>query len=153
MDNEAVYKSDINDLKKEFEDSRRNYDKEKMRNADLENQLGALDKEMKFKIQLLESEIQEEKNKNKIDFNAIERKLQNDYENRLVTEMEGLRRVYEEQTEKAKNEYMLVHSKKLTELQEDLSRERSNAMSGKAELEDFKSRLERSKSVINQLES
>ena len=77
-----MYKSDINDLKKEFEESRRNYDNEKMRNAELENQLGALEKEMKFKIQLLETEIQEERSKNKIDFNAIERKLQNDYENR-----------------------------------------------------------------------
>ena len=55
-----------------------------MRNAELENQLGALDKEMKFKIQLLETEIQEEKNKNKFDFNTIERKLQNDYENRFL---------------------------------------------------------------------
>ena len=77
-----MYKSDINDLKKEFEESRRNYDNEKMRNAELENQLGALEKDMKFKIQLLETEIQEERNRNKIDFNAIERKLQNDYENR-----------------------------------------------------------------------
>lgn len=101
-----------------------------MRNAELENQLGALDKEMKFKIQLLEAEIQEERSKNKFDFNAIERKLQNDYENRywwdisislfpvnltfrLGSEMESLRRVYEEQTEKAKNEYMLVHSDKV----------------------------------------
>ena len=82
LSHHQVYKSDINDLKKEFEESRRNYDKEKMKNAELENQLGALDKEMKFKIQLLETEIQEERSKNKIDFNAIERKLQNDYENR-----------------------------------------------------------------------
>ena len=82
LSHHQVYKSDINDLKKEFEESRRNFDKEKMRNAELENQLGALDKEMKFKIQLLEAEIQEERSKNKFDFNAIERKLQNDYENR-----------------------------------------------------------------------
>ena len=82
LSHHQVYKSDINDLKKEFEESRRNFDKEKMRNAELENQLGALDKEMKFKIQLLEAEIQEERSKNKFDFNAIETKLQNDYENR-----------------------------------------------------------------------
>ena len=82
LSHHQVYKSDINDLKKEFEESRRNFDKEKMRNAELENQLGALDKEMKFKIQLLEAEIQEERSRNKFDFNAIETKLQNDYENR-----------------------------------------------------------------------
>ena len=37
-----------------------------MRNAELENQLGALDKEMKFKIQVLETEIQEERSKGRI---------------------------------------------------------------------------------------
>ena len=62
--------------------SRRNYDKEKMKNAELENQLGSLDKDLQFKIQLLETELNEEKKRNKIDFNAIDRELKSDYENR-----------------------------------------------------------------------
>ena len=32
---------------------------------------------------------------------------------RLRAEMDSLRKVYEEQTEKAKNEYMMIHSKKV----------------------------------------
>merc|ERR1712241_743546 len=110
MDNEAVYKSDIADLRKELGHSRKSYDKEKMKNADLETQLTTLDQDMKFKIQLLETELQEEKSRNKIDFNAIDRQLKSDYENRLRAEMDSLRKVYEEQTEKAKNEYMMIHS-------------------------------------------
>merc|ERR1712241_357591 len=110
MDNEAVYKSDIADLRKELDRSRKSYDKEKMKNADLETQLTTLDQDMKFKIQLLETELQEEKSRNKIDFNAIDRQLKSDYENRLRAEMDSLRKVYEEQTEKAKNEYMMIHS-------------------------------------------
>ena len=62
--------------------SRKSYDKEKMKNADLETQLTTLDQDMKFKIQLLETELQEEKSRNKIDFNAIDRQLKSDYENR-----------------------------------------------------------------------
>jgi len=153
LDNEAVYKSDISDLKKELDMSRRNYDKEKMKNAELENQLGSLDKDLQFKIQLLETELNEEKKRNKIDFNAIDRELKSDYENRLRSEMENLRRVYGEQTEKAKHEFMHLHSKKLAELQEQLSRERSNAMAGKSELTDWKSRVDQYKAIINQLET
>ena len=77
-----VYKSDIADLRKELDHSRKSYDKEKMKNADLETQLTTLDQDMKFKIQLLETELQEEKSRNKIDFNAIDRQLKSDYENR-----------------------------------------------------------------------
>jgi len=82
LDNEAVYKSDLSDLKKELDSSRKNYDKEKMKNAELENQIATLDKDLKFKIQLLETELKEEKKRNKIDFNAIDRELKSDYENR-----------------------------------------------------------------------
>jgi len=153
LDNEAVYKSDLSDLKKELDSSRKNYDKEKMKNAELENQIATLDKDLKFKIQLLETELKEEKKRNKIDFNAIDRELKSDYENRLRSEMESLRRVYGEQTEKAKHEYMHLHSKKLAELQEQLSKERSNAMAGKSELSDWKSRVDQYKAIINQLET
>jgi len=153
MDNEAVYKSDIADLRKELDHSRKSYDKEKMKNADLETQLTTLDQDMKFKIQLLETELQEEKSRNKIDFNAIDRQLKSDYENRLRAEMDSLRKVYEEQTEKAKNEYMMIHSKKLTELQDQLSRERSGGLASRNELEDWRSRVDQNKAIIQQLES
>merc|ERR1711936_1494672 len=39
MDNEAVYKSDIADLQKELDYIKKNLDREKMKNADLQNQL------------------------------------------------------------------------------------------------------------------
>ena len=82
---------------------------------------------------------------------------------RLRAEMDSLRKVYEEQTEKAKNEYMMIHSKKvikneiirkwkvfflffqLTELQEQLSRERSGGLASRNELEDWRSRVDQNK--------
>lgn len=72
------------DMKKELDGARKNYDKEKMKNADLQNQLAGLDQDMKFKIQILEAELSEERKRNKIDFNAIDQKLKSDYESRYV---------------------------------------------------------------------
>ena len=79
-----VYKSDLLDIKKDLDGVRKNYDKEKMKNADLQNQLAGLDQDMKFKIQMLETELSEEKKRNKIDFTAIDQKMKSDYESRCL---------------------------------------------------------------------
>ena len=79
-----VYKSDLIDIKKDLDGVRKNYDKEKMKNADLQNQLAGLDQDMKFKIQMLETELSEEKKRNKIDFTAIDQKMKSDYESRCL---------------------------------------------------------------------
>jgi len=152
MDNEAVYKSDLVDMKKELDGSRKNYDREKVKNADLKNQLSGLEQDLKFKIQLLETELIEEKKKNKIDFNAIDKKMKSDYETRLSAEMDSLRRVYEEQTEKARNEYMNLHSQKLSNMQEELTMERTKGQASRAEMEDWRARVEQMRGVLSQLE-
>ena len=105
---------------------------------------------MGFQIQLLETELEEERKRNKVDLSALDKELKSDYESRLRAEMASLRRVYEEQTEKAKTEFMYLHSAKvdttavteclmiilfqLSELQSALSTERSSAHSGRTEL-------------------
>merc|ERR1719350_2296813 len=107
---------------------------------------------MKFKIQMLETELNEEKKRNKIDFNAIDQKMKFDYETRLSAEMESLRRVYEEQTEKARSEYMNLHSQKLAKMQEELTVERTNGQASRAEMEDWRARVEQMRGVLSQLE-
>ena len=68
---------------------------------------------MGFQIQLLETELEEERKRNKVDLSALDKELKSDYESRLRAEMASLRRVYEEQTEKAKTEFMYLHSAKV----------------------------------------
>ena len=82
------------DMKKELDGARKNYDKENMKNADLQNQLAGLDQDMKFKIQLLETELIEERMKNKIDFNAIDKKMKSDYETRCWVKKKLLQNAY-----------------------------------------------------------
>ena len=69
-------------MKKELDGSRKTYDREKTKNADLQNKLSGLEQDLKFKIQLLETELIEERKKNKIDLNAIDKKMKSDYETR-----------------------------------------------------------------------
>merc|ERR1719350_379254 len=107
---------------------------------------------MKFKIQMLETELNEEKKRNKIDFNAIDQKMKSDYESRLSAEMDSLRRVYEEQTEKARSEYMNLHSQKLSKMQEELTVERTNGRASRPEMEDWRARVAQMRGVLSQLE-
>ena len=74
-----------------------------------------MEKDMGFQIQVLETELEEERKRNKIDLSALDRELKSDYEAKLRAEMTSLRRVYEEQTEKAKTEFMYLHSAKVTD--------------------------------------
>jgi len=153
MDNENVYKSDIADLQKELEHIKKSLDREKMKNAELEGKVGSMEKNMGFQMQLLQTELEEERKRNKVDLSALDKELKSDYESRLRAEMASLRRVYEEQTEKAKTEFMYLHSAKLSELQSALSTERSSASSGRTELKDWKGRVEQYKSALSNLEA
>ena len=71
---------------------------------------------MGFQMQLLQTELEEERKRNKVDLSALDKELKSDYESRLRAEMASLRRVYEEQTEKAKTEFMYLHSAKVKTL-------------------------------------
>jgi len=153
IENETVYKSDITDLKKELETARKALDREKIRGSELEAKVGSLEQDLKFKLQLLETELEEERKRSKFDFAAIDKELKSEYENRLRKELEKLRKMYYDQTEKAKNEFMYLHSNKLAELQEMLSAERSANSGSKEEIKEWSARLEQYKRTISELET
>jgi len=153
IENETVYKSDITDLKKELDSSKRLLDGERLRRSELEGKLKSMEQDMKFKMQVLETELQEERKSKQFDFASIDRELKSEYEKRLRAELVKLRKMYEEQTEKAKNEFMYLHSNKLAELQEVLSAERASNSGARGEIKEWSSRLEQYKRTISQLES
>ena len=65
-----------------MEAARRTLDREKIRGSELESKLGSLEQDMKFKMQVLETELQEERKRNKFDFASIDRELKMEYEKR-----------------------------------------------------------------------
>ena len=65
-----------------MEAARRTLDREKIRGSELESKLGSLEQDLKFKMQVLETELQEERKRNKFDFASIDRELKMEYEKR-----------------------------------------------------------------------
>ena len=46
--------------------------------------VSSMEKDMGFQIQLLETELEEERKRNKIDLSALDMELKSDYESRLI---------------------------------------------------------------------
>jgi len=149
---ETILGKEVDKYRLEMDTARKGLDREKMRSGELEAKLRSLDQELGFKIQVMEKELAEERKKNTFDISAIDLKLKGEYEARLKGELKKLRKMYEEHTEKAKNEYMTVHSRKLAELQELLNRERSSNNGAAIELQDVLARVEEYKRIIAELE-
>merc|ERR1719278_2091040 len=153
IQNESVYKSDISDLQSELEAMRKALDRERIRGGELEAKLASLDQDMAFQLQLKNTELEEERKRNHVDFSAIDTQMKSEYEKRLKAELMKLRRMYEEETEKAKQEFMYLHSSKVEELQEQLSRERSSNSSIVAEMKGILEKMDQFKRTIARLEN
>ena len=61
-----------------------------------------MDEELKFKIQLLESQLEEVRTRKEVEITEIDGKLQNEYEDKLQKALTDLRDVYESQMEQNK---------------------------------------------------
>jgi len=149
----GVYKSDVSDLQSELEAMRKALDRERIRGGELEAKLASLDQDMAFQLQLKNTELEEERKRNHVDFSAIDTQMKSEYEKRLKAELVKLRRMYEEETEKAKREFMYLHSSKVEELQEQLSRERSNNSGIVAEMKGILEKMDQFKRTIARLEN
>jgi len=149
---ERLLSKEVGKLKVDLSSSLKNLDKEKMRNAELEARMKRIEEEMRFNVQIVEKELVEERKKNNIDLSALDNKLKLEYESRFKAELKKLRKIYEDNTEKARAEYMTVHSRKLTELQEQLNMERSDNNSAGFQLQDVLARISGMKKRISELE-
>merc|ERR1712109_210101 len=82
-------------LREKLAEAKRNLDEESLKSADLENTCARLDEDLKFKMQLLEKQLQEVKNRKEIEITERDGQLQEEYEDRLQKAFEELREVYD----------------------------------------------------------
>merc|ERR1712176_1507182 len=82
---------EIQSLRDKLNEAKRNLDEEQIKSADLENTCARLEEDLKFKLQLLEKELVEVKNRKTIEIEQIDGKLQEEYEDRLQKALEELR--------------------------------------------------------------
>merc|ERR1712154_69914 len=91
---------------------------ERNRSSDLASRLESLERELWFKIKVLNGELEIEREKSlsqtKIDISAVDQRIKGEYASRLQEELQILRRVYEQHMEKNKEYLEMRYQKKVT---------------------------------------
>ena len=89
-------------LRKKLDENKKLLDEELFNKANLEDQCKRMDEELKFKIQLLENQLEELRTRKEVEITEMDGKLQEEYEDKLQTALSDLRDVYDKQTEQNK---------------------------------------------------
>jgi len=152
IENEETLNREIERLKAALEDAREDLAREKASANELSAKLHTTEKDLNFKIKVLEEQLEQERRRTTLDFSDRDFKMKSEYEKRLKSELKGLRKKYRQETERTKNEFMNLHLKKIGDLQQELSDERMNNSSAKQELMLSQARLEEYKKKIAGLE-
>ncbi|XP_023346890.1 lamin-L(I) [Eurytemora carolleeae] len=139
-------KDKLNEAKKQLDD-------EVLKKAELENQCQRLDEELKFKIQLLEQQLEEVKTRKEIEITEMDGKLQEEYEDRLQKALGELREVYDKQMSQNREDFAKLYETRVNDLQTHLASERGRASSGAQALSESKSRIENLVHKVSELES
>ena len=88
---------ELQKLKDKLNEAKKQLDDEVLKKAELENQCQRLDEELKFKIQLLEQQVEEVRTRKEVEITEMDGKLQEEYEDRLQKALGELREVYDKQ--------------------------------------------------------
>merc|ERR1711862_458485 len=129
-------------LQDKLAEAKKLLDDEVLKKADLENHCQRLDEELKFKIQLLEQQLEEVKTRKEIEITEMDGKLQEEYEDRLQKALNELRDVYDKQMAQNREDFGKLYESRVNELQTALTNERGKASSSTQALEESRARIE-----------
>jgi len=147
-----VYPEVLN-LKKKLDETKKILDEELFSKANLEDQCKRMEEESKFKMQVLENQLEEVRSRKEVEITQIDDKLQTEYEDKLQKALNDLREVYENQMEENKVDLSNLYDSRVNDLQSDLANERGRAALSSKTLEESKSRIETLVMRISDLEN
>ena len=104
---------ELQKLKDKLCDAKKQLDDEVLKKAELENQCQRLDEELKFKIQLLEQQLEEVKTRKEIEITEMDGKLQEEYEDRLQKALGELRDVYDKQMAQNREDFAKLYEQRV----------------------------------------
>ena len=79
-----MLQKEINHLKSSLQDARDDLDKEKVISSELDSKLDLIEKDLQFRIHVLEEQLAEERKRSKLDFSTMDFKLKSEYEKRCI---------------------------------------------------------------------
>merc|ERR1711874_360250 len=144
---------EVQRLQDKLAEAKKLLDDEVLKKADLENHCQRLDEELKFKIQLLEQQLEEVKTRKEIEITEMDGKLQEEYEDRLQKALNELRDVYDKQMAQNREDFGKLYESRVQELQTALTSERGKASSSTQALEESRARIEGLVAKVSSLEA
>merc|ERR1712029_1237390 len=117
------------------------------------DQLKRINDEYSFKINILESQLEEVRSRKQVEITEIDNKLGREYEDKLQKALQDLRDVYDKQMESNKNELGRMYDDRINELESELAKERGRSSLSTNTLDETKSKIEILTSRISELES
>jgi len=144
---------EVQRLQDKLAEAKKLLDDEVLKKADLENHCQRLDEELKFKIQLLEQQLEEVKTRKEIEITEMDGKLQEEYEDRLQKALNELRDVYDKQMAQNREDFGKLYESRVNELQTALTNERGKASSSTQALGESKARIDSLMQRVSELEA
>merc|ERR1711970_1123507 len=125
---------------------------EKNRSLDLGNRLASMEKELRFKIDVLGSELASERGKTNIDISSLDTRIKNEYADRLKDELKVLRKIYEEHMRVSQETLEMTYKKKISDLEVSLA-VHMNSVKPTEDMKELKIEIEKYKKKIEELDS
>jgi len=144
---------EVHNLREKLAEAKRNLHEEQLKSADLENKCARLEEDLKFKMQTLEKELQEVKNRRELEITKMDSQRKEEYEDRLQKALEKLREVYDTKMQQNRKDVEKTYEKSVGDLQAQLSKSRNSGVSTMQELKESKSRIVALSGKVNDLEA
>merc|ERR1719483_1258274 len=128
------------------------YTAEQNRSMDLGNRLVSMEKELRFKIDVLGSELKSERGKTNIDISSLDTRIKNEYADRLKDELKVLRKIYEEHMRVSHETLEMTYKKKISDLEVSLAVQ-MNSVKPTEDITELRINLEKYKKKIEELDS
>jgi len=125
---------------------------EQNRSQDLSAKLDSLEKDLRFKIDVLGSELASERGKTNIDISSLDTRIQAEYADRLKDELKILRKMYEEHMRVSEETLKMTYGKKVSDLEVELAVQ-MNAVKPTEDVTELKIELEKYRKKIEELDS
>jgi len=125
---------------------------EQNRSLDLGHRLASMEKELRFKIDVLGSELASERGKTNIDISSLDTRIKNEYADRLKDELKVLRKIYEEHMRVSQETLEMTYKKKISDLEVSLAVQ-MNSVKPTEDMTVLKVEIEKYKKKIEELDS
>merc|ERR1719516_211363 len=125
---------------------------EQNRSQDLGWKLASMEKDLRFKIDVLGSELASERGKTNIDIASLDTRIQGQYADRLKDELEILRKIYKEHMRVSEESLEMSYKKKVADLEVYLKAQVDSAKPTE-DMTAIKIDIEKNKKKIEELDS